>query len=1079
MLLINNHLSDIIFFWHSICLCVCVHLICNMNVHMKNTNIKYKLNFKTMKKGLLTLLAASLVFVGCQNYDDQFDDLNAQISALKSQVDGLSSLSGQVSSLSGTISGLQAGVSAAQASADAATAAASNIDFSSLTAGLNTLQAEVDQIQASLATAVTAADIAALEADIAAVQVDVTELLEGSGVYSGTLNVTNKALLSAAKALGNGINIISGGLNVTVTSDMDMDDLQGVLDKVFNVTGHVTFTNTLATQTAMDFDKLTSADDVNLKQKGQYNLAALTTASDITLHDTYSDDVSSVDLGALTSVTNINTGSTADAITFDQSTSIDLGALAYYAGGDLSLTTKTGGTLDIASLTDTNTAGTLTPFTLTIAGPASLSISKIKGDAGATTDGTIAVSKVSSFTISDFGGDIDVNAKVATLNVSDAYQLDIAGATDLESLTVEGVKQFGKAYDALSATNKAALGYDSAYMDLDVPAAADDLTTVSLSGQFNVVDLANGLANLSSVTSTATMTSLDMSDTADLSSVNLTGSKINSLTANNTGASSLTLDYTYRATSEATTATSTTYGTLSVANNADLASLTSTVDDIGDLDITGNTKLTALSFANLNSEGTVTNPDVDIYNNNLTAVKSTDTYQSTIASTALHGSTDTGSYDEGTSGMAGLKTYLDAIVTNATTAEVIAMFDKVSTEVVGGASADTTTTPGDFDDTRDYTSASIRASADDASEHWVVLYLYAGTAGTSYDTDVVSEEVRTYIFDVNRNNNILTDVALPASEGFTITYASSQSLTFDGGDTYNADTVNTVDELVAYLDADTSLDAAGIDIDASRNGFEKTYVTINYLVSSGTAVAATASTAGQINFTMGVDETGTTTQLSYTFIAAPTEAALASGIMQAIDGSNLYDASSVTSARSNQFIVQRVVSKSGYSEKDTSPIAINVPDVSITIDNAMSSTTLTLVPSSFDALFDTVSNAGGTTGGSTPVYTLSASSSQKKGIAVRLVNTGSVAFSSAVTLTLAGNNSNTTIVSSAAGANDGMKGLLAEGTNMVASGTVTSSSASTSTKGSYWVAAFTSISDGNPTATGNSAVTCDRTQWLG
>ena len=28
-----------------------------------------------MKKGLLTVLAASLVFVGCQNYDDQFDDL--------------------------------------------------------------------------------------------------------------------------------------------------------------------------------------------------------------------------------------------------------------------------------------------------------------------------------------------------------------------------------------------------------------------------------------------------------------------------------------------------------------------------------------------------------------------------------------------------------------------------------------------------------------------------------------------------------------------------------------------------------------------------------------------------------------------------------------------------------------------------------------------------------------------------------------------------------------------------------------------------------------------------------------------
>ena len=1042
-----------------------------------------------MKKGLLTVLLASLVLVGCQNYDDRFDDLNAQISALKSQVDGLSSLSGQVSSLSGTISGLQSGIAAAQAaataagtSADAATAAANNIDFSGLTAGLATLQAEVDQIQASLATAVTAADIASLEADLAAVQLDVTELLEGSGVYSGTLNVTNKALLSAATALGNGINIISGGLNVTVTSDMDMDALQTVLDKVFNVTGHVTFTNTLATQTAMDFDKLTSADDVNLKQKGQYNLAALTTASDITLHDTYSDDVSSVDLGALTSVTNINTGSTADAITFDQATSIDLGALAYYAGGDLDLTTKTGGTLDIASLTDTNTAGTLSPFTLTIAGPASLSISKLKGDGRATTDGTIVASKVASLTVAGFGGDIDVNTKVATLNVTGAYQLAIDGATDLESLTVEGVKAYGKAYDALSATSKAALGYDSAYMDLDVPAAADDLATVSLSGTFNVVDLGNGLANLSSVTSTATMTSLNLDATPDLTTSNLTGSKINSVSVVGSGASTLTLDYTYRATSEATAATSTTYGTLAVTDNTDLTSLTSTVDDIGNLDITGNTKLTALSFANLNSEGTITNPDVDINNNNLTAVKSTDTYQSTIASTAVHGATDTGSYDAGTSGMAGLKTYLDAIVTNGTTAEAIVMFDKITTEVIGGASADTTTTPADFDTTRDYTSASIRASADDASEHWVVLYLYAGTAGTSYDTDVVSQEVRTYIFDVNKTNNILTDVAVTSGEGFTIQYATGQTLRFDGGDTYNADTVNTVDELVAYMDADTALDAAGIDIDASRSGFEKTYVSVNYLVSSGTAIAATASTGGQFNFSMGTDETGKTTTLSYTFSAAPTESALASGMMFAINASNLYNAVTTTSTRSNQFIVTRVVSKSGYSETDTSPIAIDVPSVSIVTDNAMTSTTLTLIPSSFDALFDTVSNAGGTTGGSTPVYTLSTSATAKAGIAIRLQNTGSVAFSGAVSLTTGATSNQGAIVvtaTKAATVSTGLNGLLVAGTNMIAASAVTSSSASSSNKPTYWVAAFSSISDGNPTATGNSAVTCDRTQWLG
>ena len=61
-----------------------------MNVHMKNIQTKYKLNFKTMKKGLLTLLAASLVFVGCQNYDDQFATATAaEVTALQASLTAL------------------------------------------------------------------------------------------------------------------------------------------------------------------------------------------------------------------------------------------------------------------------------------------------------------------------------------------------------------------------------------------------------------------------------------------------------------------------------------------------------------------------------------------------------------------------------------------------------------------------------------------------------------------------------------------------------------------------------------------------------------------------------------------------------------------------------------------------------------------------------------------------------------------------------------------------------------------------------------------------------------------------------
>ena len=42
-----------------------------------------------MKKSLLGLLALALAVVGCQNYDDQFDDLNTKIAALSSEVSEL------------------------------------------------------------------------------------------------------------------------------------------------------------------------------------------------------------------------------------------------------------------------------------------------------------------------------------------------------------------------------------------------------------------------------------------------------------------------------------------------------------------------------------------------------------------------------------------------------------------------------------------------------------------------------------------------------------------------------------------------------------------------------------------------------------------------------------------------------------------------------------------------------------------------------------------------------------------------------------------------------------------------------
>ena len=60
-----------------------------------------------MKKGLLSLLAVALTVVGCQNYDDQFDELSDQITALSATVQGLSTVADQITALQNTVNGLE------------------------------------------------------------------------------------------------------------------------------------------------------------------------------------------------------------------------------------------------------------------------------------------------------------------------------------------------------------------------------------------------------------------------------------------------------------------------------------------------------------------------------------------------------------------------------------------------------------------------------------------------------------------------------------------------------------------------------------------------------------------------------------------------------------------------------------------------------------------------------------------------------------------------------------------------------------------------------------------------------------
>ena len=346
-----------------------------------------------MKKGLLTVLLASLVLVGCQNYDDQFDDLNAQISALKSQVDGLSSLSGQVSSLSGTISGLQSGIAAAQAaasaagtSADAAAAAASAIDFSGLSASLATLQAEVDAIEAAIATTATAAEVTALQTSLTALEADLDDLLISNNVYSTNTTINSAATMAAALALGNKVALMNGTLSITDNAAVSDTDLQTFINRVKTMNNTFTYSSGSTTGFTPTFDEMTSAKDMTLTVAGDISFKKLTAAGTIEIHDDYETKITSVDFGAMTSADGLTTDEAGSDVTntvrLNSATNLDLGSLARY-GSALTIHIKKGGTLDIASLNDINAAGTaVEAMTLAITGPDSVTLSQID-------DGTI------------------------------------------------------------------------------------------------------------------------------------------------------------------------------------------------------------------------------------------------------------------------------------------------------------------------------------------------------------------------------------------------------------------------------------------------------------------------------------------------------------------------------------------------------------------------------------------------------------------------------------------------------------------------------------------------------------------
>ena len=231
-----------------------------------------------MKKSLLSLLAIALAAVGCQNYDDQFDDLNSQISALSSQVAGLAQVQSDLASLAGTVSSLQSTV--------ASTATAIE--------GLDGLAENVAAIQESVNDVASSEEVADIASDLDSAQNDLQDLLDQSSVFTNDVVVNSVATLDVYHKMGSSLNVVAANVNITAKSDMDATKLQELVNNIFTTTGEYSYIADASSVAPVTFDNLTGTQTLTVDQAGDYSFKTLGSATVINLKDSYKSKVTKI-----------------------------------------------------------------------------------------------------------------------------------------------------------------------------------------------------------------------------------------------------------------------------------------------------------------------------------------------------------------------------------------------------------------------------------------------------------------------------------------------------------------------------------------------------------------------------------------------------------------------------------------------------------------------------------------------------------------------------------------------------------------------------------------------------------------
>ena len=603
-----------------------------------------------MKKGLLTLLAAALTIVGCQDYDSQFKELTTLVTNLAADVAGLQTVSDDIATLSQTVNGL-----------------ATSLDVAAI-------QADIDALEAALVGVADETDLTALAEALAIVQEDLKELLAANAVINQSITISNEATLQYAESLvGTGTDdptvIVNG--SVTIDSAFANADasltarINAITNKIATILGVEGGAGLIVTHSAsstINFNELAFVDKTVEVSGASYGHPKLTTVSG-NVTETHSgaisypllasagvfaigNDVTSVEFPSTANITSMSTvGSATGELWLKKATTINTGKsvvsnLNATKATDITIGSgaHTGNVIINAPETATINHGvTSISGTLSVSSASSATVyfGSSLTSVGATTVGAIGQAHFPK--IAQFGGDAVLGAKVLDLsgltgNVSGTIVIANALTVDTQKLVVTSNVTYTAATTAHFKTATHTL--------LDLPA----VTTLEIFEQGATTDFAT--AGFTTLT-TFKITGADLGDDASISTVNNTIDITNAATlatveikggdfgtvdiegtaalANLSTAGEIT-SFTVSGTTALTAATighdhvsGSDAAALTIANNAKLASLApSALTYIGNIFVVGNAELASIDFSSMDTIPLAGSYTVSIVNNKLT-----------------------------------------------------------------------------------------------------------------------------------------------------------------------------------------------------------------------------------------------------------------------------------------------------------------------------------------------------------------------------------------------------------------------------------------------------------------------------